>query len=152
MWLSRLFAPALQTISWKGVGSHPAAQTAFPQIQFLNVKAFTFDAECSDEILRSAINCVPNVQDLSLSPGVYRICSNTWALDLLARLTNSRDFPRLRRLTLGTHFHRVGTNKNLAKPLIKSLIESRKLSQRPIEHLEVAWTKRAAREETIQYV
>jgi F-box-like len=151
-WLPRLFAPALQTMSWKGVGSYPAAQTAFPLIRFPNVEAFSFDAECSDEILLSAIDCVPNVQDLSLSPGVYKGCSNKWALGLLERLTNRDESPRLRRLTLGTSSHRVGTNKNLAKPLIKRLIESRKLGQTPIEHLEVAWTRRTTGLETIQYV
>jgi hypothetical protein len=139
-------------MSWKGIGSYPAAQTAFPPIQYPNVEAFSFDADCSDDILRSAIDCVPNVRDLSLSPGVEKGCSNKWALDLLERLTDAEEFPKLRRLTLGTYFHRVGTNKNLAKPLIKSLIGSRKQGRTPIEHLQVAWTKRTTGLETIQYV
>jgi F-box-like len=151
-WLPRLFAPALRTMSWTGIGSYPAVQTAFPQIQFPNVETFSFDAEGSDEILRSAVDCVPNVRDLSLCPGVVQGCGKTWALDFLERLRNRSEFPRLRRLTLGTESHSVGTNKNVARRLIKRLVESRKLSRTPIEHLEVTWTKWLHQVQTIQYV
>ena len=126
-----------------------------------------------DDVLAEALSCFPNAVEVSLSPGPSTIQNRmeNWGLDLLKYLADADMAlcPNLQSLKLGTHSfpavdplfgpdmvfiqsRRVETSKTLAKPLINAVIKSRKKRGMPLQHFEVAWTKRKGKLDTIQYV
>jgi hypothetical protein len=157
-YLACLQLPRLEKLVWSEVDPPPSltnstALSIDPDWGLSFPNLVEFEAYAAGEMFALALKEFPNIQTALLEPITPKKSQDTWALDLIQSLAAVDEFicPKLRRLTLG-RLMRVKANKTFAKPLIRRLIKSRKELGTPIEHLQIAWTKRAGKnEETVQY-
>lgn len=158
VWLSRLSAPEIRTLSWTKYGFlfendlSFESRSLFPENRLTNLQDLICDAVCSSEVLISALKCAPLVQNVVFAPGGTIDPPNSWALGVLEGLADQDRVlcPRLRRLTLGLGTHYVRTDRLTAIPLINYILEWRKNADIPLEYCEVIWECNGD-QETVQY-